>query len=314
MIATHFSAHHQGAGHSHAPKIHPFNTRTLNASEKNTVVRPFLRWVGGKQRLLPSLIDRLPTNFKGRYFEPFLGGGSLFLSRTWRRAEISDINPHLVNAYRQVRDNPNDIHILLAKHAAELERREADYYYEIRDTYNSYRDRLDLEQAGRFIFLIHSNYNGIHRVNRAGDYNVPYGHRPKPHFPSLEQLHAVSKRLDPKRVKIEHRGYDSILPLLRSGDLIYIDPPYPVLSRTANFTEYAVERFSEEEQDRLAMFARAASERGAHIMISIAEVPQILEHYSLWHIHRTHLKRTVSAKRPPISASELIITSYPTKP
>jgi DNA adenine methylase len=289
--------------------INPFNLRPLKPSEKNTVVRPFIRWVGGKQKLLPALLDRMPPNFKGRYYEPFLGGGSLFLANGFASASLSDINPHLINAYKMVRDYPQKLHRLLTKHLMNLQHGAADYYYAIRSEFNQERT-FDIQQAARFIFLVHANYNGIFRVNQQGLYNVPYGHRVNPSLPRLTHLEAVSHLLQKNEVKLDHRGYDSILELAKRGDFVYLDPPYPVLSPTANFTEYAVERFSEQEQHKLSEFAKTLRKRGVHVMISIADVPLIRAYYLDWNIHATTLRRNISAKRPAITATELIITSY----
>jgi DNA adenine methylase len=294
-----------------SPVISPFTIRALNPTEKHTVVRPFLRWIGGKQKLLPSLIDRLPK-FKGRYFEPFLGGGSLFLAKGFKRAELSDVNLYLINAYRMVRDCPNDVHRHLSRFQLELEHGGEAYYYAQRYLFNIHVQESLPEEAARFIFLMHANYNGVYRVNRLGGYNVPYGHRSKPGMPGLDVLKQVSDRLNQPGVKIEHRGYDTILDLVKKGDFVYMDPPYPVLSRTANFTGYTVERFSEQEQHRLADFAKSLDQRGVQVMISIADVELTRQHYLGWYMHSTDLKRNVSAKRPAIIAKELIITNYPT--
>jgi DNA adenine methylase len=282
----------------------------LHASEKSPIVRPFLRWVGGKQKLLPALLDRMPEKFQGRYFEPLLGGGSMFLANGFAQAELSDINPHLVNAYKMVRDQPENLHRQMELHRRALESGLGDYYYRERQTFNDGITTFDLEQAARFIFLIHANYNGIFRVNRKGLYNAPYGHNPRPSLPSLDHLLAIRRLLIRKGVTLAHRGYDSILGLVKKGDFVYLDPPYPVLSPTANFTEYAVERFSEQEQHKLSEFARALRDRGAHVMLSIADVPFVRAYYLDWHLHSTQLQRNVSAKRPAIFATELIMTSY----
>lgn len=310
MTTTHLDAPARGVRESLSQKITPFKPRTLNKMEKENITRPFLRWVGGKQRLVPSLLDRLPKSFKGQYFEPFLGGGSLFLAKGFKRAELSDLNPQLVNAYKFVRDWPEEIHCKLAKHVSALQSKEADYYYEIRSEFNQNKADFDLAQAARFIFLIHSNFNGMHRVNKKGLYNVPYGHRKNPSIPSLDHLKEVSQLLKSSGVKIECRGYDSILGLVKKGDLVYLDPPYPRLSPTANFTEYTIERFSENEQHKLSEFAKALKDRGALILISNADVPIIRQYYLGWELHQTKLKRNVSSKKPVMSATELIITSY----
>jgi DNA adenine methylase len=293
-----------------SPLITPFNLRNLNASEKSTVVRPFLRWVGGKQKLLPSLLDHMPKHFKGKYFEPFLGGGSLFLANGFKRAQLSDINPHLINAYKMVRDNPDALHALLRCHVLNLQHEHADYYYQVRQEFNDATTTFDIYQAARFIFLNRSNFNGIFRVNKKGLYNVPFGHKLNPGIPALDHFLAASERLKQSGIELIHCGYERIIDSVKRGDFVYLDPPYPVLSPTANFTQYAVEPFSEREQHKLSEFAKDLRKRGAYVMISNAAVSLIRAYYLDWNLHTTDLRRNVSAKRPAIIVPELIITSY----
>lgn len=293
-----------------SPIVHVFTLRALDTTEKNTILRPFLRWVGGKQRMLPALLERMPKKFNGRYFEPFLGGGSLFLANRFKNAVLSDLNRHLINAYTWVRDDPREIHIQLSKHLGNLERGQAAYYYDLRATFNEQMDIYDLDQAARFIFLIHSNYNGMYRVNLSGKYNVPYGHKVNPCIPNLDHLIAVSTRLRTQRVKLVHDSYEKVLARVREGDFVYLDPPYPVLSATANFTSYTDRGFPLPEQRTLSDVAHQLHHKGAYVMLSIADVPLIRQLYPTWYFHSTRLKRNVSAKRPALIATELIITNY----
>jgi DNA adenine methylase len=293
------------------PSVIPFTTRPLNSTEKKAVIRPFLRWVGGKQRLLPSLLERIPKNFNGTYYEPFLGGGSMFLANGFKNAHLSDLNPHLINAYKMVRDKHEEIHLLLTKHQLQIELRERAYYYEQRLLFNEIGDCKSPEQAARFIFLIHSNFNGMFRVNLKNQYNVPFG-QPKPSIPNLERLAELSQLLKRTKVNLDIHGYDSILHQVKAGDFVYLDPPYPILSRTAKFTSYTIERFSEEEQRKLAHFATQLHHKGANVMISIAGVDLVHKLYPkrYWRYFTTELQRNVSAKRPAIMATELILTNY----
>lgn len=285
-----------------------FTPRTLSPHERQSIVRPFLRWAGGKQKLLSALIDHLPPPDQvKRYFEPFLGAGSLYLAKGFPNAVLSDQNPHLINAFIEIRDNPADIHRLLAKHLANLAACGADYYYEQRNLYNTTDDK-DLEQAARFIFLNHANYNGVYRVNKKGGYNVPFGKQLSPQVPSLTHLLKASRRL--QNTDIHHADYHSILPLVQKGDLVYLDPPYPVLSKTANFNSYTVERFSEEDQVNVAKFANALRDKGAFVMVSNTLIPLITDLYKGWKYKAIPQKRTISSKRPPMTAIEMIIYNY----
>lgn len=295
----------------HTTIVHHFKPRALNANEKDAYVRPFLRWVGGKQRLVACLKSFMPDQRPQRYFEPFLGGGSLFFAHRFAQAELSDLNPHLINAYQFVKDNPEQVHIHLVKHAFELKENGKPYYLEQRDLFNA-RDLQAAyleEQAARFIFLIHSNFNGMFRVNSKGGYNVPFGSTTTPSLPGLDHLKAASDRLQGAR--LHHRGYEDIVEELQPGDMVYLDPPYPVYSPTASFTGYTMQRFSEIEQRELAVYADRMVARGAKVMISIAKVELIEELYpkDRWIHHVTRLKRNVSAKRPALEVHELILIS-----
>jgi DNA adenine methylase len=295
----------------HSPIVHHFTPRALKANEKAEYIRPFLRWVGGKQRLVACLKGLMPLEHPKRYFEPFLGGGSLFFAHRFAHAELSDLNPHLINAYEFVRDAPNDMHRLLTRHAIELEAHGKPYYLEQRELFNE-QDLAPThleDQAARFIFLNRSNFNGMYRVNRSGRYNVPFGSTDKPYLPGLSHLLEVSARL--KDAHIAHHGYDTIRELVGPGDMVYLDPPYPVLSPTANFTGYTMKPFSEIEQRMLAENAKTMVARGARVMISNAKVDLIEELYpsAQWEHHVTRLKRNVSAKRPALEVEELVLIS-----
>lgn len=295
----------------HSTIVLHFKPRALNANEKDAYVRPFLRWVGGKQRLVACLKAFMPDQQPKRYFEPFLGGGSLFFAHGFAQAELSDLNPHLINAYEFVKADPDDVHARLSTHAAWLATKGKPYYLLQRDLFNA--QNLEpahlAEQAARFIFLIHSNYNGIYRVNAKGQYNVPFGSTTTPSLPGLDQLRAASKRL--QGANLYHRGYEEIVEELEPGDMVYLDPPYPIVSPTANFTSYTTQRFSEIEQRELAVHAHRMVARGAKVMISIARVDLMDELYpkDRWIHHVTRLKRNVSAKRPAIEVHELILIS-----
>lgn len=258
--------------------------------------------------MLSHLKKHLPPQPFGNYFEPFVGGGAFFFSEAFPKAQISDRNWALIQAYRRVRDKPDKVYQKIVEHRELLAKGGRDYYDQVRADFNAELHRRTITQAGRFIFLNHANYNGMYRVNLKGDYNVPYGHNAKPYMPSLKELEAVSESL--KNVAIVHCGYDSIHERVREGDFVYLDPPYPQLDPKNSFVGYTIEGFSEIEQVRLATFAHLLHKRGAFVMISFADVPQIKKWYPGWRKYSTPLKRNISAKRPAITAEEVILTNY----
>ena len=292
-------------------KINKFTVKALPSTPnpENEIVRPFMRWAGGKQKLLGSLIDHLPPMAQIKsYVEPFLGAGSLFLACGFPNAILNDLNAHLINAYQIVRDHPIPLHHLLLLHLANYELRGKKYYYEVREDYNEHLQNTDISQAARFIFLIHSNFKGIFRVNLKGRYNVPCGNN-RPRILSLDELTKISKRL--QGATFFNKSFEEIPFKIDKGTFVYLDPPYPPLSPTANFTNYTMEGFSEEDHYKLATYARTLSEGGAKVMISISNAPFVKQLYGIgWHYHAAAFKRTLNAKKSPLEVKEIILTNY----
>jgi DNA adenine methylase len=282
----------------------------MQLPHRHHLVRPFLRWAGGKQKVLPALLDYLPPAFNGRYFEPFLGGGSLFLANGFPRAEVSDLNPQLINAYAMVRDYPEALHNLLESFLRSYRVEAEAYYYALRTAYNADAKALDLLQAARFIFLNHTSFNGLYRLNAEGEYNVAFGKIVKPSLPDLAHLLAIRERLISADVVLSSCDYRDILKRVKRGDFVYLDPPLPDLHGGPKLSAFRMERFSVEQQIEFSAFAHALRRRGAHVMISIPDVPLIRSYFSDWHVHTTAVRRNISAKRPAVVGMELILTSY----
>ena len=273
--------------------------------EEQTILRPFIRWAGGKQNLIRYLLENIPQ--KGtinKYWEPFLGAGSLFFANDFKEAELSDVNSHLVNAYIQIQKNPKGVHDFLRHHLSNFT---VDYYYQLRLIYNSYLDENSIEQAARFIFLVHTCFNGIYRVNGKGEYNVPIG-KMNPSLPSLDHLTKISTKL--KDVSIISRSYADILLAVKEKDFIYLDPPYPKLDEKDQFQQYTVDKFSGKHQIELAEFANNLKNSGCFVMISNSKVPLIKELYKDWIIEEVPVVRYVNCKKERIKINELIIRNY----
>jgi DNA adenine methylase len=197
-------------------------------------------------------------------------------------------------------------------HRRFLETGQRDYYDEVKAEYNKgiLAQSFGFEQAVRFIFLNRSNFNGVYRVNLKGTYNVPIGSTCRPYIPPEEIFIQASARL--KHAELTHGDFEVPLKDVREGDFVYLDPPYPKLSPTANFNHYTLDPFSEKQQRKLAAIAHTLKEKCVNVMISNAGVPLIEELFEQgWTIHITEISRRVSAKRPPLMAKELIITSFP---
>ena len=270
-------------------------------------LRPFIRWAGGKQSLVTNLLANSPKENKfNKYWEPFVGAGSLFFSNGFTKAEISDVNEHLINAYRQIQNNPEAIHKRLCVHKSKFTK---EYYYKLRDIYNKHLNENTIEQAARFIFLVHTCFNGIYRVNAKGEYNVPIG-KMNPSLPTLEHLRKVRDKL--KGIEVCTRSYNEILPLVNKGDFIYLDPPYPPLNWDNQLQQFTSDKFTADDQKKLSLFANELSQKGCYVMISNSDVPLINSLYkdTQWKKKKLKTTRWVSCKSLRKKVDELLIMNY----
>jgi DNA adenine methylase len=229
----------------------------LTKSEREPLTRdarPFLKWAGGKQQLLAQYEPYFPTDFR-RYFEPFVGGGAVFFhlwstERLPGAAHLLDNNEELVNTYIAVRDSLDELIYALAVHKG---RHCKEYYYEVRNLDRQDIALSDVARAARTIYLNKTCYNGLYRVNRKGQFNVPMGSYKNPRILDEDLLAAASIAL--QGVRIETRGFRSVVELAQAGDFFYFDPPYDPVSKTASFTGYTAGSFHDADQsDRADLF------------------------------------------------------------
>lgn len=265
---------------------------------------PILRWAGGKQRLLKTLADALPDDMDGRiYYEPFLGAASLFITIGPAASRLSDLNPHLIACYKQLRARPKAVARALRGHAT---RDSESYYYRVRKAYN--RGAKGPNQAARFIYLNRTCFNGIFRVNRKGDFNVPYGYKNNPIFPDREQLVAVARKLKTSRLSVG--CFRQSLRAAGKRAFVYLDPPYPPLNGTAYFTHYTTDRFSEKDQKDLALISKRLDAKGALFMMSNADTPLIRRLYKGFRMRQIPVTRFVTCSSHKHKVHELVITNY----
>ena len=256
--------------------------------------RPFLKWVGGKGQLLETLDARVGEHArKGRYHEPFVGGGALFfhLHRNGRlgqkRAYLSDANLELVNAYQMVQLQVEPlIELLLAHQAAHS----GAYYYAMRAAIPA----DPIEQAARTVYLNKTCFNGLYRVNSRGIFNVPMGRYKAPKVCDPENLRAVSKAL--KSAVIEHRAYADVLKRVKPGDFVYFDPPYAPVSATSNFTGYDRNMFRAEDQVALRDVFGSLGRHQVRALLSNSSAPEILELYRKFTLETLQANRNVNSR------------------
>jgi len=273
-----------GTNNSHCGK------HSSGRGTKSGKVKAFLRWVGGKRQLVGRLIPYLPPDISAaRYHEPFAGAANLYFTLAPKTAALSDLNKHLIQCYRQIRDDYRAVASSLSRHKR---KNSEDYYYRIRDLYN--RSDRGPAQAARFIYLNQTCFNGVFRVNTNGEFNVPYGDKPNPVFPSAAELKRIGAKL--KTAKLSVADYATALSKVAKKDFVYLDPPYPPLNGTAYFTHYTADRFSKENQQRLAMTVRTLHKRGARFLMTNADLPSIRKLYGPFHIAKLRVTRYVSCK------------------
>ncbi|MGM8361010.1 DNA adenine methylase [Flavobacterium sp. ARAG 55.4] len=237
-------------------------------------IKPFLRWAGGKTWLTKHIDEFLPREFND-YFEPFIGGGAIFLHLKSKgyiknKSYLSDSNPDLINAYRIIKSNPTDLIHLLDKFKNTEEE-----YYKIRKVFFD----NNIENAAKFIYLNKTSFNGIYRVNSKGEYNVPYGHRKTKELFDFENILKISDLLD--------KTYFSVTDFKRKcketkeNDLIFLDPPYTVAHENNGFIQYNQSIFSWKNQIELSHILNSLEQKQTHFVLTNASHKSIDELYQI---------------------------------
>lgn len=245
-------------------------------------MNPFLKWAGGKTQLskkILSKIDNLIIKDNYRFYEPFVGGGSIFLALANPRTTINDLNTELINVYLTIRDNPGELMVDLDKKKIEFEKDKENYYYDIRNYDRQpelFSNLSNVSKASRTIFLNKTCYNGLYRVNSLGQFNTPIGKPTNVNFYSKNNIIKISKFLNLKQIRVLNGDYYKSLRNVRNGDIIYFDPPYHYENGNG-FTSYQKEGFSFKDFVNLKKRADRYVGRGASIIISNNETTKVLE-------------------------------------
>lgn len=270
-------------------------------------MKPILKYVGGKARLLPELTKRMPKKY-GRYFEPFFGGGALFFHVAPEIATIADSNLALVHMYRGVVSRTDDVIALLKRHQAQ-HHAYLGYYNDVRAAWNRGDYKGLGQHAAAFIYLNKTCFNGLWRVNLDGKFNVPKGAYKNPKICDEKNLLLAAEMLDCKQ--FTSGDFRETSSYAMRGDFLYFDPPYVPVSKTSDFTAYTEGGFGEVEQYALADHARTLVRRGANVMLSNSDVPLVHELYKDFHIDIVECGRAINSKGDKRGkVKEVIITSY----
>ena len=270
------------------------------------LARPIVKWAGGKSRLLPRLLPLVPDHVR-TYAEPFAGGAALFFAlaaggKRFERAVLCDQNAELVSLYRGVRD---DVDAVLAALAAY--RYDRDLYYHTRAQCTD--GWSDARRAARVLFLNKTCFNGLWRVNAAGEFNVPFGRYTNPRIVDEPRLRAASACL--AGVEILQGDFSVVCKELGDGDFAYFDPPYVPVSRTATFTSYAATGFRLEDQERLAEELRQLAHRGVRAVLSNADTRVTRTLYRGLRCRRVQVSRAINSDPTKRGVTgELIVTNW----
>ena len=277
----------------------------------NAKPKPFVKWVGGKRQLLRQFRELglyPPEDFNpitNTYYEPFVGGGAVFFDLLPKNAELSDLNNELVITYNVIKNNVDELIQSLQKHIYDKE-----YYLEVRA--KKIGDLSDVEVASRFIFLNRTGFNGLYRVNKRGQFNVPFGRYNNPVICDEDNLRRVSDAL--QDVTITHHDYKNVLKTAKSGDFIYLDPPYYPINATSSFTSYTAEGFLEKEQTELRDTFVKLHKKGCFVMLSNSDTPFINDLYSGLDgitINRITAGRAINSKASGRGKiTEVLVTNY----
>ena len=293
----------------HRTTARPSSSRRQAPRDSTTSGRPFLKWVGGKRQLLPALLGRFgeAAPFE-RYHEPFVGGGAAFFALRARpeyrrsRVRLSDVNHDLIRTYQAVRDNVEGVIRALQVHAAQHNK---NYYYELR----SQRPEASVDLAAWLIYLNKTGYNGLYRVNSKGGYNVPMGSYVNPTICNPTVLREASEAL--RGVEVEQAPFESVLSAAEPGDLVYFDPPYVPVSKTASFTGYSADGFSAEDQKRLADTFRELSAKNVRAVLSNSFTPAVVSLYRGFTVTQVQARRAVNSKADRRGeVSEYVISNF----
>ncbi|GGW78823.1 Dam family site-specific DNA-(adenine-N6)-methyltransferase [Alteromonas halophila] len=258
--------------------------------------RAFLKWAGGKYSLVEQIQARLPQ--ANKLIEPFVGAGSVFLNTHFKRYLLNDINPDLISLYSLLKAQPDAVISETGKLFCEANNDEA-RYYALREEFNQTSDSF--YRAVLFVYLNRHGYNGLCRYSLSGRFNVPFGRYRRPYFPEQEMYTFAEKA---QRATFTCLPFEKVFSRARRGNVIYCDPPYAPISKTAAFTSYAAKGFGQPAQEKLAELAgRAARQRGIPVLISNHDLPLTRSLYKGADFSMLSVKRSISqngAKRQPV--------------
>jgi DNA adenine methylase len=265
--------------------------------KNNPLIKPYLKWAGGKRQLLPEIKKQLPRDIQNyTYYEPFIGAGAVFFALQPKTALINDFNAQLILTYKVIKENVEELITLLKKHK---DKNDEEYFYEIRNLDRNtikFDTLTNAEKAARLIFLNKVCFNGLYRVNSQGLFNVPYGKYKNPVICEEIVLRQISKYLNAHEIAILNDDFEQAVKTADKNSFIYFDPPYHSPDKT-NFTGYQAEGFDEGEQERLRNVMVKMTRQGSKCLLSNADTEYIrkLYDYDFFEIISVQAKRPINS-------------------
>ena len=260
--------------------------------KKNKLVAPVLKWVGGKRQLLDTLTPLLPKRMTA-YCEPFVGGGAMLFNMQPNVAYVNDINSDLIRVYNTIRSDVENLILTLSDF-----KNESDFFYSVRDwdrNKEKYAMLSDVQKSARILYLNKTCFNGLYRVNNAGEFNSPFGNYRNPNIVNAPVLRAVSAYLNSATIHLTSTDYREVLEKIPKGTFVYLDPPYDPISNTSSFTGYSKGGFSRDDQIRLRECCDDLTKRGIKFMLSNSSTEFIREQYAAYNIITVQAKRSINA-------------------
>jgi len=247
----------------------------MSTKKQNKLVQPFVKWAGGKRQILDEINKFVPANFD-TYYEPFVGGGAVLFDLQPSKSVINDVNHHLINVFRVIKNDVDSLIEDLKKH-----KNEEEYYYKIRalDRSDGFDEMTNIEKASRILYLNKTCYNGLFRVNSNGEFNVPFGRYKNPEIVNKTVLKAVSYYLNENDIKISNTDFEDALEGITPDDFVYFDPPYHPISGSSSFTSYTLDGFTEKDQYRLKKLCDWLDYKNCRFLLSNSGADLIFELY-----------------------------------
>lgn len=245
----------------------------MSKEASNRLYRSPLKWAGGKRRIVHRIAKLLPHNKTSHLIEPFVGGGSVFLNLNFDSYTLVDSNPDLISLFNAIKNKPEDL-ICEANALFTPLNNQPENYYQIRELFNQTNDSL--KRSAMFIYLNRHGYNGLCRYNKSGGYNVPFGRYKRPYFP-LDEIRSFAQRS--KYASFQQGDFSLAFAKAQKGDVIYCDPPYSPINKTASFTAYSGTNFDVDDHKRLVNLAMQAKQAGITTIISNHCLPDTLPFY-----------------------------------